>query len=297
MNDAHCHFFSEQFFATLGRQRSPLAPESAADIVATLKWDLPGSPEDLADRWVDALDRGGVRRSSLIASVPGDEESVARAIARHPSRFVGFFMLDPTAPDAAARTENALGQLGLRAICLFPAMQRYPLQDARVREIVQLAAAHAGTAVFVHCGALSVGVRKKLGLPSRFDVRYGNPLDLHALAADFPDVPFIIPHFGAGLFREALLVADLCANVYLDTSSTNRWMAYHSALTLADVFRQALAVTGPNRLLFGTDSSFFPRGWNREVYQAQASALETAGVDAAVRECIFGTNFDRLFPA
>jgi len=206
-------------------------------------------------------------------------------------------MLDPTAPDAAARTENALGQLGLRAICLFPAMQRYPLQDARVREIVQLAAAHAGTAVFVHCGALSVGVRKNLGLPSRFDVRYGNPLDLHALAADFPDVPFIIPHFGAGLFREALLVADLCANVYLDTSSTNRWMAYHSALTLADVFRQALAVTGPNRLLFGTDSSFFPRGWNREVYQAQASALEAAGVDAAVRECIFGTNFDRLFPA
>jgi len=85
--------------------------------------------------------------------------------------------------------------------------------------------------------------------------------------------------------------------VYLDTSSTNRWMAYHSALTLADVFRQALAVTGPNRLLFGTDSSFFPRGWNREVYQAQASALETTGVDAAVRECIFGTNFDRLFPA
>jgi predicted TIM-barrel fold metal-dependent hydrolase len=297
MNDAHCHFFSEQFFATLGRQRSPLAPESAADIVATLKWDLPGSPDDLADRWVDALDRGGVRRASLIASVPGDEESVARAIARHPSRFVGFFMLDPTAPDAAARTENALGQLGLRAICLFPAMQRYPLQDARVREIVQLAAAHAGTAVFVHCGALSVGVRKKLGLPSRFDVRYGNPLDLHALAADFPDVPFIIPHFGAGLFREALLVADLCANIYLDTSSTNRWMTYHPALTLADVFRQALAVTGPNRLLFGTDSSFFPRGWNREVYQAQAGALETAGVDDAVRECILGTNFDRLFPA
>ena len=62
----------------------------------------------------------------------------------------------------------------------------------------------------MHCGALSVGVRKKLGLPSRFDVRYGNPLDLHALAADHPAVPFIIPHFGAGLFREALLVADLC---------------------------------------------------------------------------------------
>jgi predicted TIM-barrel fold metal-dependent hydrolase len=296
MNDAHCHFFSEPFFAALGRQRSPQTPESAADIVAALEWDPPGSPDDLADRWVDALDRGGVRRASLIASVPGDEESVARAVARHPSRFVGFFMLDPMAPDALARAEQALEKLGLRAICLFPAMQRFQLHDPKVREIVQLASGHPGAAVFVHCGALSVGVRKRLGLPSRFDVRLGNPLDLHALAAEFPEVPFIIPHFGAGLFREALLVADLCQNVYLDTSSTNRWMAYHPSLTLADVFRQALAVAGPNRLLFGTDSSFFPRGWNREVYQAQAAALEAAGVEAGVRECIFGTNFDRLFP-
>ena len=297
MNDCHCHFFSDQFFEALGRQRPPGSPQSAADIVATLGWDPPGPPEALADRWVKELDRAGVARAALIASVPGDEASVGRAVARHPSRIVGFFMLDPTAPDAASRTEHALDRLGLRAVCLFPAMQRYSLHDARVTEIVQRAAAHAGTAVFVHCGALSVGVRKKLGLPSRFDVRYGNPLDLHALAVDHPGVPFIIPHFGAGLFREALLVADLSANVYLDTSSTNRWMAYHHGLALGDVFRQALEVAGPDPLLFGTDSSFFPRGWNRAVYDAQVSALDAMGVDKSVRHRIFTGNFDRLFPA
>ncbi len=296
-NDCHVHFFSEQFFETLGRQRSPSAPQSAADIVATLGWELPGAPEALADRWVQELDRAGVARTALIASVPGDEASVARAVARHPSRLVGFFMLDPTAADFLARTEQAIDRLGLRAICLFPAMQRYSLHDTRVKEIVHLAAAHAGTAVFVHCGALSVGVRKKLGLPSRFDVRHGNPLDLHALAADSPTVPFIVPHFGAGLFREALLVADLSANVYFDTSSTNRWMAYHHGLTLPAVFGQALEVVGPDRLLFGTDSSFFPRGWNRPVYDAQVSALEAVGVDESVRHRIFTGNFDRLFPA
>lgn len=296
-NDAHVHFFSEQFFETLGRQRSPSAPQSAADIVVALGWEAPGTPEALADRWVQELDRAGVGRATLIASVPGDEESVARAIARHPSRLVGFFMLDPTAPDFLARAEHAIGRLGLRAICLFPAMQRYSLHDARVKEAVQVAAAHAGTAVFVHCGALSVGVRKKLGLPSRFDVRHGNPLDLHALAADHPAVPFIVPHFGAGLFREALLVADLSANVYLDTSSTNRWMAYHHGLTLPAVFRQALDVVGADRLLFGTDSSFFPRGWNRAVYDAQVSALGAAGVDERACHQIFTGNFDRLFPA
>ena len=139
--------------------------------------------------------------------------------------------------------------------------------------------------------------RRKLGLASRFDVSCGNPLDVQALAADHPDVPFIIPHFGAGLFREALLVADLCPNVHLDTSSTNRWMAYHPSLTLSDVFRHALQVAGPDRLLFGTDSSFFPRGWNRPVFDAQVSALAVEGVDEHVQQGIFEANFDRLFPA
>ncbi len=78
MNDAHCHFFSEQFFETLGRQRPPGSQQSAAEIVSALGWDAPGSPDDLADRWVKELDRSGVTRAGLIASVPGDEASVAR---------------------------------------------------------------------------------------------------------------------------------------------------------------------------------------------------------------------------
>jgi uncharacterized protein len=296
INDAHCHFFSEQFFATLGRQRATGTQQSAASVISDLGWDAPGSPEDLADRWAQELDRKGVGRAALIASVPGDEASVGRAIARHPARFVGFSMIDPTAEDACTRTETALETLGIRAICLFPAMQRYSLHDPRVAAVVDIAGRHTGTAVFVHCGALSVGVRKKLGLPSRFDVRFGNPLDLHALAADHPQVPFIIPHFGAGLLHEALLVADLCPNVHLDTSSTNRWTAYYPSLTLAAVFRQALQVVGPDRLLFGSDSSFFPRGWNEPVYLAQVSALLSENVDESIRQRIFSGNFDRLFP-
>ena len=296
INDAHCHFFSEQFFATLGRQRPPGAEQSAADVVGALGWDPPGTPEELADRWAQELDRHGVSRAALISSVPGDEVSVGRAVARHPKRFVGFFMVDPTSADAVGRTEKALDEWQLRGICLFPAMQRYALHDQRVNAIAQIAARHPGTAIFVHCGALSVGVRRKLGLPSRFDVRFGNPLDLHALATDHPTVPFIIPHFGAGLFREALLVADLCPNIYLDTSSSNKWMAYHHGLTLDAVIRQSLEIVGAERLLFGTDSSFFPGGWTRAVYDAQVSVLDRTGVDQEGRGRVFGANFDRLFP-
>ena len=134
--------------------------------------------------------------------------------------------------------------------------------------------------MFVHCGVLSVGVRKKLGLPSPFDLRLGDPLAVAALASRYPTCRSIIPHFGAGLFREALMAADQCANIHLDTSSSNSWMKYHPGLTLEGVFRQALAVAGPDRLLFGTDSSFFPRGWQQPVHDAQLAALDAIGVGA-----------------
>jgi predicted TIM-barrel fold metal-dependent hydrolase len=294
LNDAHCHFFSNRVFAALGKglkDADPRAPEDAA--IARLGWDAPGAPEQLADRWVSELDRAGVSRAALIASVPGDATSVAAAIARHPRRFVGFFMVDPTQPDATA---DAIDRNGLRTICLFPAMHRYAIQDERVHRIFETAAARPGTAVFIHCGILTVGVRQKLGLPSPFDIRFGNPLDIHAIALAYPTVPIIIPHFGAGMFREALMVADLCPNILFDTSSSNSWMKYHAGLTLAGVFRQALSVAGPDRLLFGTDSSFFPRGWVADVFSQQHAALDELGVSADVRQKVFGGNFDRVFP-
>ena len=109
-------------------------------------------------------------------------------------------------------------------------------------------------------------------------------------------MPIVVPHFGAGLLREALMLADLNPNVYLDTSSTNRWIAYHPGLTLTDVLRQALLVAGPSRLLFGTDSSFFPRGWNRAIFDAQSEALRALGVPEPDAALVQGGNLDRLFP-
>jgi uncharacterized protein len=297
VNDAHCHFFSTPFFAALGRQLKEGDQGSPHTTALTkLGWEPPGTADALADRWVAELDRRDVARAVLIASVPGDAGSVATAVARHPLRLVGFFMVDPTQPDAAEHAAAALDAGGLRGVCLFPAMHRFAIQDDRVRRLFEVVAARPGTAVFVHCGVLTVGVRSKLGLPSPFDIRYGNPLDLHALAAAFSMVPIIIPHFGAGLFREALMVADLCANVRLDTSSSNGWIKYYDGLTLAAVFRRALSVVGPDRLLFGSDSSFFPRGWVSDIFAAQSSALHEIGATEDVREKIFSANFDRLFP-
>jgi predicted TIM-barrel fold metal-dependent hydrolase len=66
-------------------------------------------------------------------------------------------------------------------------------------------------------------------------------------------------------------------------------------LDLRQVFRRALDVAGASRLLFGTDSSFFPRGWNAAVFDAQAKALYELGVDEDAARLIFNDNLQQLF--
>ncbi len=273
--DAHVHFFSYRFFELLGA-----APEK----IAALPWEMPpADPAELAARWIAEFDKQNVDRAALIASHPGDVASVLAAKNAYPQRFAAFAMVNPVAialPD------------GIDCACLFPAMHAYSLHDERVKPVFE-----KYNRVFVHCGVLSVGVRAKLGLASPFDMRFSNPLDLHAIALRHPATKFIVPHFGAGMFREALMLCDLCPNVYLDTSSSNAWMKY-DGLDLEIVFRRALAVCGPERLLFGSDSSFFPRGWNRDVHEKQHAVLKAEiGLNQVHLARIFGGNFAELFPA
>ena len=108
------------------------------------------------------------------------------------------------------------------------------------------------------------------------------------VAARHPKVPFIVPHFGAGYFREALMLADLCPNVYLDTSSSNRWMRYHAPhLDLRAVFRQALEVAGPKRLLFGSGGG--------DLFERTLGIVERASAPAGAKEAILSRNAERLF--
>lgn len=274
--DAHLHFFSPAFFASLAVQKK--VPE----VGSLLGWEIPESPEALADRWVEELDGRNVAQAMLIASIPNDTAQVNAAVAKYPQRFSAISMVNPMLPNSSDKVPPG--------IFLFPAMHRYSLHDDRARAVIA-----AAKLVYVHCGVLSIGFRKKLGLPCPFDIRYSNPVDLHAVALEHPDVRFVIPHFGAGYFREALMVADLCPNVYLDTSSSNSWLRYQpEKLTLTDVFRRALDVVGPKRILFGSDSSWFPRGWVSQVFDTQLQALADAYADTETVHAIFGGNLRTL---
>ncbi len=290
--DAHAHFFSHRFFMQFVealRQTLPPA-DPYGGLAQRLQWELPPpDPVVLGKRWIQEMDTNGVERMVLIASTPSDEESILAAAQAFPDRIIGYFMLDPTKSDAAERTRRALAA-GLRGVCLFPAMHHFHVWEERCYPVYEAAQA-ARAVVFTHFGILKMAIRDRLGLPSRYDMRYSNPLDLHRVAKEFPRAVFVMPHFGCGFLREALIVGDQCPNVCVDTSSSNAWInAMPMPLNLVDVFRAALRVFGAERILFGTDSTAFPGGWRRDVFAAQVELMQTLNLSRQQAGLVLGGN-------
>jgi uncharacterized protein len=60
------------------------------------------------------------------------------------------------------------------------------------------------------------------------------------------------------------------------------------------VFQRTLEAVGPQRIIFGTDSSHFPRGFRREILEEQLGILQTLRVAQADIERIMGGNMARL---
>ncbi|MGQ9721956.1 MAG: amidohydrolase family protein, partial [Candidatus Jordarchaeum sp.] len=90
--------------------------------------------------------------------------------------------------------------------------------------------------------------------PAPMIIKYSQPKYIDAVAADFPDLKIIIAHMGHGWWREAVDLASMKPNVYLDFSG---WQTIYinNPDYLWYPLRMAIDLLGPWRVLFGTDGS------------------------------------------
>jgi uncharacterized protein len=298
--DAHTHFFSRTFFTTLAalspRKTDPEA--LVAQVVAAARLELPDADTSVhLQRWLAQMEAHGVERMVCFASVPQEAEVVAAAARASGGRLLPYALVNPTDAAAPGFAERALGSMGFRGLLTFPAMHHFHAGDPLFTPLLDALRRHKAP-VIVHCGILRVKLRDLFGIPRPYDLSYASPLDLVPAAQRYPDVTFVVPHFGGGFLHELLMAGRQCENVWLDTSSSNDWLAtLPGRVTLADAFRNALDVFGAERILFGTDSSTFPRGWRADIRDAQLQALHEAGAGAAQVAAIMGGNLARLLPA
>lgn len=293
--DAHTHFFSRVFYETLA---GAVGQGSIDEHLATLERrgiEVPSGDTDAhLNRLVKEMDEHGIDRAVTFASVPEEMETVGAAAASSGGRLVPYAMVNPTDPETVRQLAACQPQLGFKGMILFPQMHDYGIGDVVVQPTLDLAREH-DLVVFVHCGLLRVPTRPMLGLDPDFPLARGHPEDLIPVAKSRPDQMFIVPHFGAGFFDEFLRLGKSCKNVYADTAGSNSWGMFQAPpLYLEDLFEQAVEAYGIERILFGSDTGGFPRGYRRDVLDAQVRAMVDAGIAYADRELILGGNLAKL---
>jgi len=192
--------------------------------------------------------------------------------------------VDPRDPGSADLLEREM-TAGFNGVKLLPVNRCYRVSDPACRPFFEKAN-ELKAPICIHYGVT---------VDPTGDLRYADPIDLSPVARDFPDVPFVIAHFGAGWLDSVLRLAYQCKNVCVDTSGTNNWMDYHvPKMTLADVFERTLTAIGPQRVLFGTDSGTTAayRTWIK--YQ-QVRTLEEMGLSDHDRDLVLRANAVRIY--
>lgn len=215
-----------------------------------------------------AFEKAGVTGALILpypitANPYAAHDLVADFCLRHGPTFVGGACLNPALAEAefVAEMERCAQELGFRTIKFHPMCYSMSPLYAQARIVFETA--------------------DRLGMPVIIHTGRGIPFALPSLAIpraqEFPHLPIILAHAGYQMYAdEALVAAQLCPNIYLETS----WCAPGQILK----FVRSL---GAERVMLGSDGPL-----NLPVELAKYEAIGLNKVDLA--QCLAGTAH-RLF--
>lgn len=242
---------------------------------------------DLADERLALMDETGLDVQVLSLTTPalhdlGPEsidlarrtnDAVAEAVARHPTRFQAMATLPVSAPEAAAlELERCVLTLGFKGTMLCGRVGTLHLDDPAFAPILEQAAS-LGVPVLLHPRTPPTAVRDAYysGFSPMVDVGFATVgLGWHydagiqflrlVLAGTFdrlPDLQVILGHWGELVlfYAERLAVMDRFASLSQPIAHYLRNNLYVTAsgMFLSHYLERAVAIVGPERLLFSTD--------------------------------------------
>ncbi len=264
--DSHAHLFyenSDPMSWFLGTARAGIAnlnkgtgekkdPQELYDQAAPSLFDNNG------DKIVEWMDEAGIDRviilpidlrlltdepSGIEKQYPSIEEknkTYYEATQKHKGRIFSCAGVDPRRKNAVDLFRKGVEQWGMLGLKLHPTAGYYP-HDPECYPVYE-AARELNVPVIIHSGSE----------PAPLKCMYSQPKYIDAIAADFPEVTFIVAHCGHGWYKEVVDMATMKPNIFCDFSG---WQVEY--LTNPDYFFEALRFAidflGPWRVLFGTD--------------------------------------------
>ena len=205
-------------------------------------------------------------------------EEVAESAAEHPDIAIPFASIDPARGKMGVREARRLIEdFGVKGFKFHPIIQGFFPNDHDAYPLYEVIA-EAGLPALFHSGQTGIGAGMRGGGGLR--LKYGNPLYLDDVAADFPDMPIISAHPGVPWQDEQLSVALHKPNVYIDLSG---WSPKYFEPKLVQYANTLLR----DKVLFGSDNPvILPDRWIAE--------FDKLAIKPEVRPLILKQNAARL---
>ncbi len=251
---------------------------------------VPDTLEESVKLWLDDMDKKGVDKLCFVTagSFETSNDNMEKIIKLGGGKFIGYAYHDPFAKNSAEILEDAIVNKGLRGIKILGPELSKPLDSKELWPLWKVVEKY-NVPVLFHFGIMGAAG----GISHHVNI---SPAIIHDVAKAFPKVKFIVPHFGCGQLEDTFMLCWVCPNVYIDTSGSNqwtRWMPYK--ITVKDLLQRYYETIGPKRILFGTDGSWFPRGFVTKYYDSQVrDCFELGFKDEDIND-IFSNNIERIW--
>ncbi|MGC8479571.1 MAG: amidohydrolase family protein [Candidatus Micrarchaeia archaeon] len=275
--DAHAHFFTANMFKNMMPKNFKIT-EGMKKMADSMSHTL----QENKEAWISAMDREGIEKTVFMSTNSLNEEFTN--FINSSDRFFGFATLNPESSDAIERLKREL-ESGMSGVKLYATNGQYNVGSDKTFPFYEYCE-NNNIPITIHFG-VTIG-------PTA-DLYTGNPIHISRILSKFPELNVIIAHFGAGFFREALMLKYKRENLYIETSGTNNWLPYQdNFLTLKDVFKKSIDIFGVDRIIFGTDTRIFPDGYRTKILKEQESILKELEVSVNDKEKIMYSNINKL---
>ncbi|MBW1991160.1 MAG: amidohydrolase family protein [Deltaproteobacteria bacterium] len=274
MLDAHTHVFPQE---VCRRREDYFSGEPAFRLLYADPRSRLVDPEEM----VAALAEEGVD-AAVVCGFPWHSEHLLRrhhevileAMRRWPDKLIGFCAVNPLEPGAVREVERCLAQ-GFRGVGELAWYADSPGEDLGGLPAIAELCQHFRVPLMLHTndpvGAAYPG-KAAVNLPA-----------LYHLIRQFPEVTWILAHWGGGLPFYGLQkkeTPEVFRNVYFDTAAS-------PYLYRPVIYRLAAEMVGPDKILFGSDYPLLPPS-------RYFKEMEEAALPEDWREMLLGKNLARI---
>ena len=271
--DSHAHMITANIAKSMG-----IDPER----VQPMKELAKHSVEENTKTWLTAMGKFEIEKTIFMATSSLNPDFIK--FINSSNRLVGFARINPSLPDSIQTLQKEF-ESGMEGVKLYPTSEGF---DVSCKECYPF---------YEYCEKNKIPIVIHFGVTigRKADLQKGNPLLLSKAIRDFPGLNFIIAHFGAGFFREVLMLKYKTDNLFIETSGTNNWLPYQdNFLTLKDIFKKSIEVFTPQGVIYGSDTRIFPEGYRENILKQQKGILNELKLSQSDKEDIMYNNAKRI---